>query len=583
MKRTFSYLTFLSLFFIKNLGKNPDNDIVILYTNDVHCGVNETIGYAGLSYYKNEVNKKTPYVSLVDAGDHVQGGLIGSLSQGNYLIDIMNAVGYDVVTPGNHEFDYGMDQFKNFTRNLSCGYISCNFRNKDGDLILKPYDILEYNDVKVAFVGISTPESLTKVTSNVFKDNDDNIIYDFDIDETGDKLIASVQESVNNAKKEGADFVIALGHLGETGDVTKIWSSPYIVERTTGIDAFIDGHTHEVTPSLLQKNMDGKEVPITQSGSRLANIGQVTIKTNGEIVTELIKPDQVASKDEKILDLINEIQSSFDSNLNEKINHVDFDLVIADKDGNRIIRKGETNLGDLVADSLLDAAKNYGGADIAFCNSGNIRVPIKSGDITYGDILNVLAFDNEACIVEVTGQSLMDALEMSAKDYPEENGGFLQTSGLTYAIDPDIISSVTLDENKIFDSVSGQRRVHNIKVNGEPIDAEKKYKVLSSNYLLLENGNGYVFDNSTLVNNNIGFFNDFFVSYIEDLGEDINKYKESQERVVFTKRLTGNTSDDYSSNGTRIQYNPRLYGLALFVIFILYRRVMVKFSLNEKC
>jgi len=536
------FLTLISFLFLSLVWgkKTPDEDIIILYTNDVHCAIDETIGYAGLSYYRDEVNKKTPYVTLVDAGDHVQGATIGSMSSGRHLIDIMNAVEYDIAIPGNHEFDYGMDQFDFFVKNLTCSYIACNIRDlRTGELILKPYRILEYGDVKVGFVGITTPETLIKAVANTFQDESDNYIYGFDGEEEGEKLVASVQEAVNLARTEGgADYVIAIGHLGENDDAIKVWSAPFVVERTSGIDAFIDGHTHELTEQLMQKNIEGQEVPITQSGTRLVRIGQVTIGKDGSVKTELISPEAVTGVDEKIVNFINEIKETFGEELSVIIRTIGFDLNINNNENIRIIRKEETNLANLITDAFLYESEEYGGADIAMCNSGSIRAPIKAGNITYGNIIDSIPFTNPACIVEIPGQTILDALEVSAMKYPEENTALLHTAGLTYAIDPDIPSSVSMTPkpNEMFVGVTGERRVHSVMVNGEPIDPQKRYRVISTTYLLLENGDGYVFDGSTVINSQFALPSELLISYFKNLGDDIEKYKEPQGRIVFSKK-----------------------------------------------
>ena len=223
----------------------------------------------------------------------------------------MNAINYDFVVPGNHEFDYGWSQLENLAKNLKCGLVSCNFRElSTGKLIFKPYKIFNYGETKVAFVGVTTPESLTKSTPSTFKDDEENYIYDFDGDLTGEKICASVQEAVDAAKNEGADFIILVGHLGEHEDVTEVWSAQFIVAHTRNIDAVIDGHSHEITPCWLVENLDGKEVPITQSGTKLFRLGKVTINTEGKLTTELI--ESVESKDEGITNLITEIKDRYD-------------------------------------------------------------------------------------------------------------------------------------------------------------------------------------------------------------------------------------------------------------------------------
>ena len=220
-----------------------DQDIVVLYTNDVHCGVDDNIGYAGLSLYKKQMQQQTPYVTLVDAGDAIQGAPIGTLSEGGYLIDIMNQVGYDVAVPGNHEFDYGMARFLDLAGKLNCGYYSCNFiSTATGAAVFAPYKMITYGDTRVAYVGVSTPESFTKSTPAYFQDGAGNYIYSFCEDESGQSLYSQVQASVDAARNEGADYVIMVGHLGETG-VTDRWSAVNIIRNTTGINVCIDGHS----------------------------------------------------------------------------------------------------------------------------------------------------------------------------------------------------------------------------------------------------------------------------------------------------------------------------------------------------
>ncbi|ORX64118.1 Metallo-dependent phosphatase [Anaeromyces robustus] len=547
MKNLIVYLTFFVTFLnIQCFGKTPDNDIIILYTNDVHCAVDSNIGYAGLSYYKQQMKEITPYVALVDAGDHVQGELFGSLSLGSYIMEVMNAVNYDVVVPGNHEFDYGMDRFSYFTKALNCGYTACNFRNTITDeLILKPYRMIEYGDVKVAYVGISTPESITKSTPTYFMDANGNFIYDFDGDKSGEKLVETIQQTVDKARNEGADYVIAIGHLGENGSVTKVWSSPYIIERTNGIDAFIDGHTHEFTPKLMVKNKDGKEVPITQSGTKLAYIGKVTIGKDGNINTELVGPEMVESKDAKITEIIETIKNSgFSEKLGEIIGHTEFPLTNYE-DEEWVIRKKETNIANLITDAYFEASKKYGGVDIVLTNAGSIRNNMTNEYITYGDAANVLPFPNLSCIGEVPGQSILDALEMGSRLAPESNGGFLHCAGITYAIDITIKNSVVIDERNIFVKVDGPRRVHSVYVNGEPLDPERIYRVYADNYILVENGDGMVFKDVNVLNYGFGIPSELLISYIRDLKEIPEKYRYPQGRIIYA---TINDDDNNNDN-----------------------------------
>lgn len=527
-----------------------DHDIVVLYTNDVHCGVDDHVGYGGVALYKKQVLEKTPYVTLVDAGDAIQGAPIGTLSQGGDIIDIMNEVGYDFAIPGNHEFDYGMPRFLELAGKLDCGYISCNFMDlKTGKPVFAPYRIMTYGDTKIAFVGATTPESFTKSTPKYFQDENGNYIYGFCEDETGKKLYDQIQSSVDAAKGEGADLVILVGHMGEKGS-TERWTSDSIIKNTQGIDAFIDGHSHEAIPSKLVKNKAGKDVLLTQTGTKLANIGRLTVSQDGTMTTQLISKVNVGTdiktvtvqkgdtlsriakrelgsynrwkeifdsnknqlKDPNVLKIgmvltvpgsgvvmngravdygtqkfINTMESQFNETLKAVLGHSDVTLTVNDPDtGKRAIRSGETNLGDLTA----DAYRYVLGADIGLSNGGGIRADINPGNITYNDTLAVFPFGNMGCVAEVKGQQIKDALEMASKNSPDESGGFLQVSGLSYTIDTSVPSSVQLDDKGNFMKVAGPYRVTDVSVNGQPLETDKTYTVASHNYMLKSGGDG---------------------------------------------------------------------------------------------
>lgn len=467
-----------------------DHDVVILHTNDTHCGIEENMGYAGLVWYENQMKEETPYVTLVDAGDAIQGAPVGTLSEGEYLVQIMNKAGYDFAVPGNHEFDYGMEKLLGLSARLDCGYSACNFVNLPSKTqVFAPYRIMEYDDIQVAFVGVATPESITKSTPAYFQDQFGRYRFSFCEDETGEALYSQVQSAVDQARGEGTDYVIMVGHLGDNG-ITEKWSSRSVIANTTGIDAAIDGHSHEVCVENVP-NENGEMVVLTQTGTKFANIGKLTITTDGQIqashVSAVTDAEGNPAKDAEMESFINGIKSQYEESLKVVLGRTDVDLMDKDPEtGLRAVRKAETNLGDLCA----DASRYMMGADIGFMNGGGIRAGIEAGDITYEDALSVFPYGNMICMAEVSGQKIKDALEMGVKNYPEESGGFIHVSGLTYTVDSSVPSSVVLDEKRNFVSVGGEYRVRDIYVGEEPLDVNRTYTLASHNYWLKSGGDG---------------------------------------------------------------------------------------------
>lgn len=489
------------------------DEIVILYTNDVHCGVNDGIGYKGLSLIKNSFEAQGKAVILVDGGDSVQGDTIGTVSKGEYIIELMNEVGYDVAIPGNHEFDYGMEQFFSLVEMADFPYLSCNFTNPEGKLALEPYRIIEAGGAKIAFVGISTPKTLSSCSPTFFQDENGNYIYGFCQDSTGEALYNAVQDAVDSAKADGADYVIALGHLGIEAEC-KPWMSTDVINNTTGIDVFIDAHSHSVLENVIVKNKEGADVVHTSTGTKLANVGCLSIGTDGSFKTTLINDGGIES-------FITEIEDSFAELVNTVVASSNVDLVIydpfeTDSDGNpiRLIRITETNLGNLCA----DAYRSISGADIAMVNGGGIRAELKKGDVTYGDIISVHPFGNELCVVEATGQMLLDALELGSASLPGEDGSFQHVSGLTYEIDLNVESSVKLDDKGQFINVDGDYRVKNIKVGGEPLDLNKTYVLAGHNYMLKEFGGGFnMFKDAKMIQDCVMLDYQVVINYITDV------------------------------------------------------------------
>ena len=391
---------------------NKADDIVILYTNDVHCAIDTNIGYDGLALYKKEMQEQHENVLLVDAGDAIHGAPVGELENGAYMISLMNAVGYDAAAIGNHEFYYGMTELLKRGQELDCGYICSNLCDENGKTVYQPYKIIEAGEHKIAFVGVTTPDSIKSPSSP----QDDGHTYSLGSDGT---VFERIQTAVDSARSEGADYVILLAHLGEK-NVSKKWNAEQTVKNLSGIDAVIDGHSHEVTKGITYKSKDNKNVTVTQTGTKLVNIGKMTISADGSITTELIssvpKPDSESSisendyfkpdgkkygyADKAVNTKIKIVNSKLDPSSSEIIGHTDFALYDNDyKTGIRRVRNGETNLGDLCADAyryILDT-------DAAIVGGAAIRAGINAGDIIAA---SVLSLGSSVCSAEVTGQQI---------------------------------------------------------------------------------------------------------------------------------------------------------------------------------
>jgi len=488
-------------------------DVVVLFTSDVHCGIDQGWGYAGLAALRDAMIAQGNHVVLVDNGDAIQGEPVGTMTKGEALIDLMNAVGYDIATPGNHEFDYGMERFLELTQKANFPYISSNF-NKEGELVFAPYVIKEFDGVKIAFVGISTPKTLTSSTPAYFMDDAGNFIYGFFQDETGEKLYAAVQSAVDAAIAEGAAYVVAMGHTGNEAECQP-WTYADIIGNTTGIDAYLDGHSHD-KDQVVMKNEAGEDVARAGCGTKLEGIGYLRIAADGTISTGIYEWKYDFAAAELIKNDITVAVENATATLNEKLAEVvaftQVDLVIKDPEtGVRIVRTAETNLGDLCADAYRDQS----GADIAIVNGGGVRDTIKAGNITLNDILKVHPFGNSMCVIEITGQKVLEALEYAVKDVPSEFGGFLQVSGITFEIHTYIPSSVKMDENKMYVGVEGEYRVKNVMVGGEPLDLEKTYTLASHNYKLKQNGDGNTaFDGCKILQDEVKLDNQVLMDYI---------------------------------------------------------------------
>ena len=515
--------------------------IVILYENDVHCAVE---GYSKLAAMKNELKSEYEYVGVVSSGDFVQGGTLGAVSKGEYIVELMNLVGYDAIAPGNHEFDYTISRLTELYELSETKYISCNFA-KIGEekTYFEPYTIVSYGDVDIAYIGIITPETITSARPSQFRNENGEIIYTFN----ESRLYELVQESIDEATENGADYVIALSHIGydESGELNDVTD---VIENTDGLDVVLDAHSHSVIEEKIVKDKSGDDVLLSSTGTGFENIGKLTI-ANGEFDTELVKTETYTKTDADVDAYIAEINESYAELGNRKIGESKVELITHNEEGVRLVRTAETNLGNLCSDALFFVTN----ADVSYVNGGGLRAPIKSGDMTFNDIYSVFPFNNRIVTAEITGQVLLDMLEMSMISYPQEDGAFPHMSGITFSVNKSIPSSIKVDENGFFTKVDGDYRVYDVKVldkesgNYKALELDKKYILAAADYYILNFGSGMsMFKDAKVVESEGMLDVEVLERYITDnlngvIGEE---YKNVVNRITFTDGYENADNED---------------------------------------
>ena len=556
------YYKYILPFLTKNINqfnytkKNKKNkkrleesdDIVIIYTNDVHCGINNTIGYDGLVLYRKILKQKYKNIITVDVGDAIQGGTLGAISEGEAIIKVMNKVGYDISIIGNHEIDYGIEKLLELEKNLKNGYICANFcYRKNKTTIFPPYKILEISNKKIAFIAITTPLTFSKTYLSTVRDEVGEQIYDLLSGKNGQELYDTVQNYINEVKEKKADYVILLSHIGMWG--TEDYSSDIVVSNLEGVDAVLDGHTHLIYNTTTKDKL-GKNIPISQAGSKLESIGVLFLKNDGsistEIITEVPEPNiDIGGKkitrsnkeiwvDSEIYEFINDIFEEYNEELNILIGYSDFDLIINPNESSDELvycRFKECTLGNLITDSL----KTAGNADLCILNAGAITNNLKKGNITRGDILNILPWFDNIVVKELPGQIILDALEFGVSKLPNSSTGFPQVSGISYDININIESSVITDGNGMFIGFTNnrKRRVSNVKVNGVDMNLNKIYSVSLIDFIAL-GGDGYtMFNDYDIVYEAASTDSDYLAYYISKTLKGIipEKYKNDEGRI----------------------------------------------------
>ena len=489
-------------------------DVTILYTNDVHTYIDNKSPkptYAAIAALKKSIEDTGRDVLLVDAGDHIQGTAYGSMDDGATIIELMNEAGYDLATPGNHEFDYGMARAKAVLQEADFPYVSCNWVDlRTGFNVLPSVKFFFVGGRKIAFVGVTTPETFTKSTPAYFmNDAQTKYIYDILGGEDGQKLYDAVQKAIDKAEFWGADTIIGLGHLG-VDPSSSPWTSEEVIAHTHGFTAFIDGHSHTVMANKQVTDASGKAVTLTQTGSYFKNIGKMTVGADGTITTELI--DTYEGLDAAVAATASNWISAVDDMLGEEIAVGDTKFYINDPaTGKRRIRSGETNLGDFVADGIYTYFNEIEElhCDVAIMNGGGIRTDVEAGPWSFKTCKTVSPFGNVACLMSVTGQQIQDALEFGARfagSEGKENGGFLQVAGARYTIHPMIPNTVQTNDKNVWTGSAATPRVSNVEIYDKttgtykPLDPNATYALAGMNYTLRNLGDGFaMFDGATLI------------------------------------------------------------------------------------
>ena len=540
-----------------NLNKNirkleNSEDIVIIHVNDVHCYLNDSLGYDGLSLYLDEIRKNYTNVLTVDVGDHIQGNVLGAISSGSAIIELMNKIGFNVSILGNHEFDYGIDQLLKLEKNITSRYICANFLyRKNNTPVFEPFKIIEIGGKKIAFIGVVTPTTLIKTYLSTIKDEEGKLKYDFLQGNNGQDLSEAIQKYIEQVKEQNkTDYIVLLTHLGMKDEE---FTSDGLLSKLEGVDAVLDGHTHKVYNDTT-KDKKGNDIPISQTGTKLKRIGKLII-TKDKIISELVEqiPEPINITGVKTLyrdkknisvniemsEFIDHLWKEYDEELNIHVGHSDFDFIIMPEGGDSSTnecRFKECTLGNLLADAIKDA----GYAEISFLNGGSVRNNMKKGNLTRGQIINVIPYFNNIVVKEINGQTICDALEFGLSKYPTPSASFPQVSGITFDFDPSINTTVLTDENGIFLNVTGKRRVSNVKINGGNLDINKKYNASLTEYIA-NGGDGFsMFANFNVTNESIFTDTDALNNYIHNFpnGEIPENYKYFQGRININKNQT---------------------------------------------
>lgn len=464
--------------------KDLTGHIVILHTNDVHGGI---AGYAKLAAAKESYTASGAYTLLVDAGDYIQGDPTVSASQGKTAIELMNSTGYDAATVGNHEFDYGYANLKTISAQANFPILAANVQYNGATAFDSHTIFTAANGKKIGVFGLETPETATKAHPAKIQ----GVTF-----VGGQDMMKLAQTEVDTLKAAGCDYVICLGHLGIDAESTGNRSID-VLNAVTGIDVFIDGHSHSTLDQIkAATNGTGKvgNAYLTSTGTKLANVGVVDIAPDGTITTSNVPLDTLTAENADTAAVIQRIQQQIDA---------DYGAVFAQSEvqlnGEKAqVRTGETNLGDLITDAMLWQAGTLGEkVDAAISNGGGIRASLSVGGLTKKDINTVLPFGNTLYLVKLTGAQLLEALEASTCSLPESIGAFPQVSGIEYTVNTGAkFSSTENYPGSTYGKPNAVNRVTIQRVGGAAFDPAETYSIVTNDFLGAGGDTYYTFKSS---------------------------------------------------------------------------------------
>ena len=481
MRRFTTFLPALAVALLLSGGcARKEKSIVILHENDAHCALE---GYVVLAGLRDAISSAdTAYVFTASSGDFLQGGAMGTLSKGEYPVEVIRRVGYDVMTIGNHEFDFGMKRLLEFCggagrdgekgNRVGAPVICTNLMRLDTtgrigpERIFPAWTISQAGRKRIGWIGATTPQA---VFSESYSFYDEQGRRRYDLEET--RLAEILQQSIDEVRAQGADYVILLSHLGDRPCKDTPLNCRTMVAATHGIDIVLDGHNHAIVPGDTLYDANGKAVLLVQCGSKFSHIGKLTIHPNGAFTHETLRLEDIPYRNAATQACLDSLKTLTNGLLGRVIGHSAFSLLADDGQGRRLVRDRETNLGDFVTDALRQA----GGADIALINGGNLRENLPAGTWTYQDLFDTMPYHNALFTVRATGRKIRQFLANGLQLYPDECGGFIQVSGLRYAI-------VRRDEGQSY----GLSRVETLDSEGhwQALDDQKHYRVTLSEYML---------------------------------------------------------------------------------------------------